>query len=95
MLEYGKTSEPEHSEQDPEAFIADGGWNFLDQDGGSDDGADDDDEEVIPDSIVPFHDFGNVEMISIMYHWCYISIISYILPTLWEHRGIGMQAQRL
>ena len=71
MLEYGKTFELEHSEQDPEAFIADGGWNFLDQDGGSDDGAEDDDEEVIPNSIVSFHDFGNVETISIMYHWCH------------------------
>ena len=31
--------------QDPDAFIADGGWNFLDQEGGSDE--EEDEEEVL------------------------------------------------
>jgi nucleosome binding factor SPN SPT16 subunit len=31
--------------QDPEQFIEDGGWNFLDQEGGDDEGEDDDEEE--------------------------------------------------
>lgn len=35
--------------QDPEEFIANGGWNFLDLEGGSDE--EDGEEEVIPISI--------------------------------------------